>query len=229
METQRIQNRLLTTQELTLSASLAALYIVTTFIPVDAFIGGAAFISLEIVTVPLIAALSRPRVATVTAIVGSLGMAIFRTGTFPVLPFFAMAIPIISITLGSFSFHFRYGPTLSWAYVLLGAGYYIEFSKGTLLWLAPYVIVIASLPLALSSKGPLLTGLLAFYTAMVWQVTLNILIIGIGGLTGAVWAIITPFMFFERTVATVGSFVLIVALKSRLGETLGLRQEVLRR
>jgi hypothetical protein len=230
MESTRIREKLFTTQDLTLSAALAAFYIVSTFIPVDAFLGGAAIISLEIVTVPVIAALLKPPQASATILVGSLGMAVFQTGTFPVFGIFALLVPIIATILGSFAFHYRYGSVLAWAYVLFGAVYYLAYSKGgTLLWLIPYIIVIASLPVALKAKGTRSIPILAFYTAMTWQVTLNILSIGIAGLLDGFWSIVTPFMLFERTIATVGSVALITALKSRLGTRLGLNQELVGR
>ncbi len=229
MESTRIRSRLFATQDLTLSAALAAFYIVSTFIPVDAFIGGAAIISLEIVTVPVIAALLKPTQASVTILVGSLGMAVFQTGTFPVFGIFALLVPIIATVLGSFAFHIRYGSVLAWAYVLFGAVYYLTYSKGgTLFWLIPYIIVMVSLPLALTATGTRSITILAFYTAMTWQVTLNILSIRIGLLDGF-WSLVTPFMLFERTIATVGSVSLIIGLKSRLGTRLGLNQELVRR
>ncbi len=229
MENNRIRRNLFTTRDITLGAALAAFYIVSTFIPVDAFLGGAAIISLEIVTVPVIAALLKPAQASVTILVGSLGMAVFQTGTFPVFGLFALLVPIIATVLGSFAFHYRWGPLLAWAYVLFGAAYYLEFSKGgTSFWLIPYIIVIVSLPLAWTATGTRSIIIRAFYTAMAWQVTLNILSIGIAHLLDGFWSIVTPFMFFERTVATVGSVALIIALKSRLGTRLGLDIELVR-
>src|SRR5713101_9662544 len=121
MESPRIPRTLFTTRDLTLSAALAAFYIVSTFIPVDAFLGGAAIISLEIVTVPVIAFLLKPPQASLTILVGRLGMAVFQTGTFPVFGIFALLVPIIATILGSFTFHYRYGSVLAWAYVLFGA------------------------------------------------------------------------------------------------------------
>ncbi len=229
MESTRIRRRLFATRDLTLSAALAAFYIVSTFIPVDAFLGGAAIISLEIVTVPVIAALLKPPQASATILVGSLGMAVFQTGTFPVFGIFALLVPIIATILGSFAFHYRWGPVLAWAYVLFGAVYYLTYSEGgTLFWLIPYIIVIASLPLALTATGTRSIMIRAFYTAMAWQVTLNVLSIGIARLLDGFWSTVTPFMLFERTVATVGSVALIIALKSRLGTRLGLDQELVR-
>ena len=204
-----------------MSASLAAVYVVTTFIPLTPFIGGPAFITLEIVMLPIIAALLRPLLAGVTILVGSVGMALLQTSIYTAFGPIGLVIPIIATILGSIAFHYRIGPVAPWGYVLLGAVYYLLFSKGgTVLWLAPYAIVMASLPLVLKVTGNLRTGLLSFYTAMSEQVTMNILSIAVLGLVDGVWTFITPLMFSERTVATLGGAAVIVALKSRLGERL---------
>src|SRR6266581_876040 len=143
------------TAELTLAAGLAATYIITTFIPLTPFIGGPGFITLEIIMLPIIAALLRPIPALATVFVGSLGMA-----------------------LGQPSFYQVFG--------LLG------------------LLIILSLPAAFRLKSNPRIGLLTFYIAMTEQVTLNILSISILSLTGPVWSVITPLMYVERAIATLG-------------------------
>lgn len=222
MEINRQASRVLTTRDITLLASLSAFYIVSTFLPVDVFLGGAGIITLEIVTVPIIAAILRPLPAAVSIGIGSIGMAVFGTGVYPFFGFFSVLVPVIATVMGSFAFHHHLGPIVPWAYTILGSMYYLEFSKGgTFLWLIPYAIVAFSIPLTLIATGLQRIVLLCFYTAMAWQVTLNILSIS-AGLTGGFWIGVTPFMFFERSVATFASASVIVALKSRLGSRLGL-------
>src|SRR6266566_2486107 len=165
------------TAELTLAAGLAATYIITTFIPLTPFIGGPGFITLEIVMLPIIAALLRPISALATVFVGSLGMA-----------------------LGQPSFY-------------------------QVFWLVPYLLVIVSLPAAFRLKNNPRIGLLTFYIAMTEQVTLNILSISILSLTGPVWSVITPLMYVERAIATLGGAAGIVALKSGLGGRLDLMDQ----
>ena len=225
MEIKRQAVGLLTTKDITLQASLAAFYVVSTFLPIDVFLGGAGIITLEIVTVPIIAAILRPLPAAICICIGSLGMAIFGTGVYPFFGFFSILVPVIATIQGSVAFHNRLGPLVPWSYVILGSLYYLEFSKGgTLLWLIPYAIVIFLIPLTFSVSGPKRIVLLCFYTAMSWQVTLNILSISVAGLTDGFWIGVTPFMFFERSLATFASASVIIALKSRLGIGLGLGQ-----
>ena len=212
-----------TTIELALTSTLAAVYIVSAFFALTPFIGGPGFITLEIVMLPIVAFLLRPILATVAVLVGSIGSAFIQTGFYSTFGFAGLLIPLLAVALGSIAFHYDWGAIIPWGYVLAGAVYYILFSKGgTLFWLAPYILVIASLPVALRVREPYQLGLLALYTAMSEQVTLNVLSISLLNLTGVFWTGVTPLMFLERTIATLGGFAVIVALKSRLGARLEL-------
>jgi len=219
----RINKNFLTTTELALTSTLAAVYVVSTFFALTPFIGGPSFITLEIVMIPVIAALLRPILATVTVLIGSLGLALGQPSFYQTFGLPGLLVPILAVALGSIAFHYEWGPIAPWAYVLAGAVYYILFSKGgTLLWLAPYILVILSLPAALKMREPYRIGLLALYTAMSEQVTMNVLSISLLNFPGPIWTIITPFMLTERTVATLAGTAIIVALKSRLGTRLDL-------
>src|SRR5437899_4557278 len=222
METRpRISQNFLTTTELALTSTLAAVYVVSTFFPLTPFIGGPSFITLEIVMLPVIAAVLRPILAMVTVLVGSLGMALGQPSFYQTFGLAGLLVPILAVALGSIAFHYEWGPIAPWAYVLAGAIYYILFSKGgTLFWLAPYILVIISLPAALRAKDPYRTGLLALYTAMSEQVSLNVFSISLLNLTRDFWIGVTHVMYLERTVATLGAFAVIVALKSQLGTRL---------
>ncbi len=223
MQTQNRTSQSRVTIELALSSTLAAVYIVSAFFPLTPFIGGPGFITLEIVMLPIIAFLLRPFLAAAAVLVGSLGSAFIQTGFYHTFGLAGLLIPLLAVALGSTAFHYEWGAIAPWAYLLAGAVYYILFSKGgTLFWLAPYTLVIVSLPAALRAKDPYRLGLLALYTAMSEQVTLNVLSISLLNLTGDFWTIVTPLMFLERTVATLGGFAVIVALKSQLGTRLEL-------
>jgi len=212
-----------TTIELALTSTLAAVYIVSALFALTPFIGGPGFITLEIVMLPIIAFLLRPILATAAVLVGSLGSAFIQTGFYHTFGLAGLLIPLLAVALGSIAFHYEWGAIAPWAYVLVGAIYYILFSRGgTLFWLAPYTLVIVSLPTALRVRDPYRLGLLALYTAMSEQVTLNVFSISLLNLTGDFWTVVTPLMFLERTVATLGGTAIIVALKSQLGTRLEL-------
>jgi len=211
------------TAELTLTAGLAAIYAITTYVPLSKFIGGPGFITLEILMLPIIAALLRPFLALAAVFVGSLVAALGQSSFTAAFGPLGLLIPMIAVGTGSVAFHYSLGPIIPWTYVLAGAAYYIALSQGgTLFWLLPYFLVIVSLPAIFRTRDKPRTGLLSFYTAMAEQVTLNIFSISILGLTGAFWLGVTPLMYAERTLATVGGATGIVALKSGLGGRLDL-------
>jgi hypothetical protein len=211
------------TTELTLTAGLAAIYAITTFLPLSKFIGGPGFITLEIVMLPIIAALLRPLLASAAVLVGTLVAAPGQSSFTAAFGPFGPLIPLIAVATGSIAFHYRLGPIVPWVYVIAGAAYYVALSKGgTLFWLVPYFLVIISFPAIFRLRENPRIGLLSFFTAMAEQVTLNILSISYLGFTGAFWLGVTPLMYAERTLATIGGATGIVALKSGLGGRLDL-------
>src|SRR5207245_9123626 len=98
------------TAELTLSAGLAATYIITTLIPLTPFIGGPGFITLEIVMLPIIAALLRPIPAFATVFVGSLGMALAQPSFYHVFGLPALLLRLLALRSGRIASHNRRGP-----------------------------------------------------------------------------------------------------------------------
>lgn len=202
------------TRGLALIAVFTALYVVASAIPIDAFIGGAGFITLAIVILPVMAKVLRPREAVLMGAIAAIGIYAFQLSVVPVLGFFGLLVPSLAIVLGSLGFH--KSPLIPAAYILFGAAWYVLFSGGTLVWLAPYVLAVA-LSIALQTgaigKGTALgTVGLVLDATMCELVTLNIGSISVLHLPGAVWTIITPFMFLERTVAVIGGSSLLFEL-----------------
>jgi len=204
----------LKTRRTALISTLTALYIAANAIPISAFIGGAGFITAGIILLPVIARLLRPKEAVVVAIFAPLVLFTLQLSIIPVFGFYGMLIPALGIIFGSLGFHKSYVyPT---AYVAFGAFWYIIFSNGTPLWLAPYFVVIAMAiadqvrPFKVSKRADVL--LHSFDATMCELVTMNIGSISLLRLPGDLWTIITPFMFFERTVAVIGASSILLAV-----------------
>ncbi len=209
-----------------LTALLSAIQVISTFIPIDKFIGGAGFITLEIVIIPLIAFLLEPWQAFVSALIGGvIGFfvnAALGIGLGPVFGPVSILVAPIAAYLGSVTFHFdkswfkwssKVWIALPLGFMGFGTLFYLTFAQGTVLWLVPYGLAILALlyrPWAKRVDVKIAVG--CFSTAMCWQVGLNVVSVSILGLVGPVWGVITPFMYFERTVATVGSLIIIQAV-----------------
>lgn len=200
------------TSELSKVAALSALFVVASVIPISSFIGGAGFISLSLIFVPVMAYLFKPKAAALSALVGCAVVYVLQIGIGPIFGPVSLLIPPAGAVLGSVSFRSRVGTLASCVYVLLGGAIYTVMSGGTMLWLVPYLAVLASLPLVVySTRWRILA--LCFYSTMCELSTMTLASITILKLPSTLWLIICPFMFYERTVATVGSFLLISGLR----------------
>lgn len=202
----------LETKELSKIAGLSALFVVASVIPISSFIGGAGFISLSLVFVPVMAFLLKPKAAAVSALVGSMVGYVLQIGIGPIYGPVSFLIPTVGAMLGSIGFRSRVGAMIPWGYVLFGGAFYFFLSGGTLLWLVPYLVVLASLPLVIfPSRWRIM--ILCFYATMCELATMTLASITILQLPGSLWSLISPLMFYERTVATVCSFLLISGLR----------------
>ena len=203
------------TRELSRVAGLSALYAVASLIPVSAFLGGVGFISLGIVFVPVMAYLLRPKAAIVSALVGSLVVYVLQIGIGPIYGPISFLIPTSGAMFGSVGFRSRKGAFIPWGYVLFGGAFYLFSSGGTLFWLVPYLLVLVSLPLVLVQGGWSIP-LLCLYATMCELATMTMASITILQLPSSLWTLITPLMFYERTLATVGSFLMITGLRKTM-------------
>jgi hypothetical protein len=202
------------TRRTALVASLVALFVVGNAIPIDAFIGGAGFITGGIILLPVIARLVKPMEAVVVAALASVVLFVLQLSVIPVFGYFGMLVPATGIVLGSVGFHKSYLYPMS--YVVFGAIWYLLFSHGTLFWLLPYFIVIAmTMANQIRPFEPgkrLNVALHCLDTTICELVTLNIGSISLLHLPGELWTIITPFMLLERALAVVGASSILLAL-----------------
>ncbi len=193
---------------------LTALYIAANAVPIDAFIGGAGFITLGIILLPVITRLVRPRESLIVAVAAPLGLFALQLSIIPVFGFYGLLIPASAIVFGSLGFYRSY--LIPAAYIAFGAVWYVEFSNGTPLWLVPYLLAIA---LAVANQirpfargGKIEVVVFSLLTTMCELVAMNLGSISILQLPGNLWTIIAPFMFLERAVAVIGATTVLLAL-----------------
>lgn len=202
------------TRRTALIALLAALFVVGNAIPLDAFVGGAGFITGGIILLPVMARLLRPKEAVVVAVLASVALFVFQLSIIPVFGYYGMLVPAIGIVLGSVGFHRSYLYPMS--YVVFGALWYLLFSHGTLFWLLPYfiaiVMTVANQIRPFEPRKRLNVVLHSLDTTICELVTLNIGSISLLHLPGELWAIITPFMLLERALAVIGASSILLAL-----------------
>jgi len=134
----------LNTREVSMMVVWTALYAVGLMMPFSQFIGGAGFITLSIVFIPVYNKMLKPVPAMIA---GTFGMAIavsFGAAIVPVYGIFSFAMPLVAGLLGSLAFHYRWGAVPGIIFLGICGYLYAAYSGGTLLWLVPYAVAIVA-------------------------------------------------------------------------------------
>ncbi len=221
-------NKRISTREISLTAVLAALYAVSFFLPFSQFIGGAAFITLSIIFLPILCKFLRPIPAMVAGVIGMAIAASVGAGLAPVYGLYSFAIPLVAGLLGSLSFHYRWGAIPGIAFLAVCGYIYAAYSGGTLLWLVPYAAAMIAAVFGLiiyNHKGKsavwsraswiAVTGCFIYLTTMIENATMNLGSVFILQLPGPLWAVITPVSILERIITLAIALLVLTALWSR--------------
>lgn len=218
------------TRQVAMTAVWAAVYAVALLIPFSQFIGGAGFITLGIILVPVFCKMLKPISAMVAGIFGMVIAASVGAAIVPVYGMFSFVIPLAAGLLGSLAFHYRWGAVPGIIFLGICSFLYATYSGGTLLWIVPYAVAIMAgigtifvynfkkQSTAWSKTTWLvITGFCIFLTTTIENATMNLGSIFILKLPGDLWGVITPVSILERTIAWVLAFVILLGLWKRFG------------
>jgi len=208
-----------TSRELALTICFAALYAFCATIPLSLFIGGSGMITAAIIILPLMVELLNPATAILAAFLGTLAMYSLNLAIAPVFGISSIFIPLAGAIFGS--------ATKTKAFVLPGMIWiatemvlYLQYSGGTPIWVVPYIITILLCFFYFKGEKWQMVSRAAI-TSISEQAMMNALCIFQLQLPGELWAFITPFMFYERTVAIVGGVLLALAVRRFVGKQFG--------
>lgn len=197
------------TKKIALMSILAAIYALTSYLPISVYIGGEALITANVMILPLLAYLLDFKYAIIGAFIG--GLATYFTGTAiaPVYGPFTLLIPVGGALFGALT---KRNCVAGLPWMLFGAVLYVIYSGGTLLWLGLYSVAII-LNLTTLKFKQLLTFNSCVSTTISELILMDIGSIFLLEFPGSLWIIILPFAVYERAVAALGSITLINGLK----------------
>jgi len=206
-------------RELALAICFAALYAICAAIPISVFIGGSGMITAAIIMLPLMVELLNPATAVLAAFLGTLAMYSLNLAVAPVFGPPAILIPLVGAICGAATkTKVSVLPGLIW--ITSEMVLYLQFSGGTPAWIVPYLVTIGlCFCYFIDERWQMISR--AAITAISEQATMNALCIFQLQLPGELWAFITPFMYFERTVAVAGSVLLALAVRRYVGKRFG--------
>jgi len=199
--------------QITKIAVLAALYVVLSFIPVSMFIGAGSFLSLSMIITPVIAVLLHPFEALVCSCLGGLIVVILNTGS-AMFGIFTVLLPIAGAVCGSLFVYTKKGSFLTMVFLGATILYYL-YSRGSFIfWIIPHVLaLLLLLGISFLEKMILKTMASPFISTMCEQSAMLLLAINVLQLPVIVFQVAFPLMLYERTFATIGGILVLLALK----------------
>lgn len=184
----------------------AALYVVTSLVPVSMFIGAPSLLALNLVITPSIAILLSPLEAFVTSLIGSfvaLYIAPFQVMFGP----FTVLLPVTGSTLGSFAYHKPKTGGVVLVYLVIVVFFYLNAIPEFPYWIAPHIVaavLAGGLSLVNLPTQKIRIPIYAFVSTICEQATMLLCAVYILSLPWMVFATAFPLMLYERFIGTTG-------------------------
>lgn len=192
----------------------AALYAVTSLVPISMFIGASSFLALNLVITPSIAILLSPMEAfwasTIGAII-SLYIAPFQAMFGP----FTVLLPVVGSTFGSLSYHKPRNGIIVLFYLIAVVFLYLVARPEFPYWIIPHIIA-AIFVGGLSFVNPpiqrMRIPIYTFISTICEQATMLVCAVYILSLPWVVFATAFPLMLYERFIGTIGGTIIAYSL-----------------
>lgn len=195
----------LKSKDIALVSILAATYAVTSYFPISVYIGGEALITANVMILPLIAYVLDFPCAVLTAFIGALAMYFTNTSIAPIYGPFTLFIPVLGVFFGALT---KKNSVVAIPWIAFGAISYYLYSNGTPFYLSLYIFEITVNLLTLKFKKFGIVNC-CVSTTISELVSMDLGNIFLMEFPGSLWAIILPLAIYERTVAVIGSLILI--------------------
>jgi hypothetical protein len=199
----------------------AALYVVTSFIPVSMFIGAPSFLALNLIMTPVIAILLSPVDAFLTSLFGGL-LSFYAVPSQAMFGPYTILLPVCGATFGSLAYHKRKVGALAASLFLVGSiSAYLVSNYPFPYFVAPHSLATLLTVFSLwKGMTPMRVKIpvFAFIATMSEQGIMMILAVHLLGLPWGVFVGILPLMIYERLIATIGGTLLIFGLPKALPE-----------
>lgn len=193
----------------------AALYAVTSLVPISMFIGAPSFLALNLIVTPTIAILLWPLEALWASLFGGI-IAFYVAPMQAMFGPYTILLPVAGATFGSLTYHkTKMGPLLSTLFLIVAMLAYLIKN-----YPFPYFIVPHSVALFLTLLSSFKTmtppqmkiPMYAYVSTMAEQGMMMIFAVHLIGLPWQVFTGVLPLMIYERAIGTVGASLIVSGL-----------------
>jgi len=193
----------------------AALYAVTSLIPISMFIGAPSFLALNLIITPVIAILLSPLEALFASLFGGI-MAFYAVPMQAMFGPYTILLPVAGATFGSLTYHKRrLGGPMSALYLAVAISAYLIRNYPFPYFVVPHSLAVLLALLSLFRRMTPLRVKIPMYTyisTMAEQGMMMIFAVHLLGLPWQVFPGVLPLVIYERVIGTVGSVLVILAL-----------------
>ncbi|MEM3697628.1 MAG: hypothetical protein QXQ94_09050 [Candidatus Bathyarchaeia archaeon] len=193
----------------------AALYVITSLVPISMFIGAPSFLALNLIITPVIAVLLPPLEAFFASLFGGV-IALYVSPSQAMFGPYTILLPVVGATLGSLTYHKARPGALATSIFLVGAiTSYLIKNYPFPYFIVPHSVAIAfAVVSALKRMTPphLKIPLYTYISTMTEQGMMMIFAVHLLGLPWQVFVGVLPLMIYERLVGTVGAAAMTISL-----------------
>jgi len=193
----------------------AALYVVTSLVPISMFIGAPSFLALNLIITPVLAILLHPLEALFASLFGGV-IAFYISPSQAMFGPYTILLPVAGATLGSLTYHkSKFGATATSLFLATAISAYLVKNYPFPYFVVPHALAIV---LALATSFKKMTPphvkipLYTYISTMTEQGMMMIFAVHLLGLPWQLFVGILPLMIYERIVATVGAWLTVLAL-----------------
>jgi len=207
-----VQNRALRASRI---GVFAALYVVTSLLPISMFIGAPSFLALNLIITPVIAILLSPLEALFTSLFGGV-IAFYVAPMQAMFGPYTILLPVAGATFGSLAYHkTKRGALLSAIFLAVAISAYLIKNYPFPYFVIPHALgAIIALLSSFKRMTPLRVKIpmYAYVSTIAEQGMMMILAVHLIGLPWQLFPGIMPLMIYERIIGTIGGSLIILAL-----------------
>jgi hypothetical protein len=193
----------------------AALYLVTSLVPISVFIGAPSFLALNLIITPVMAILLTPLEAFFASLFGGI-ISFYTTPMQAMFGPYTILLPVTGATFGSLAFHKRkLGALTVSIFLVVAISAYLIKNYPFPYFVFPHALAVSLALMNTLKRMTPFTAKIIMYTyvsTMAEQGMMMILAVHLLGLPWQIFPAILPLMVYERIVGTIGSSLIIFAL-----------------
>ena len=200
--------------------TFAALYAITSLVPISMFIGTPSFLALNLIITPAIALLLPPLEAFFASLFGGV-IALYISSSQAIFGPYTILLPVAGATFGSLTcYKAKIGALITSTFLITAITAYLVKNYPFPYFVIPHLVAVAFALISAFRKTIPRRARIPLYTYISTMAEQGMMMVFAVHLIGLPWELfigILPLMIYERITATVGASLVVITLKRLFG------------